>query len=429
MKKFFFLLSFLFIGIQVFSNTDSLLASYIKQREEAFLALKAHRDTITIRTWVNVVSLNGRMSEMLKADSLVIQQYASIFQAQENGSGLLDTIQMLNRKLAQAKAKPSQPTPSISTLEYVLLFVCSTLLLLLGIITLVLMRKTRTHQQQVQDSHEKFDAESKAREEYEKKLEDISNSLTEITLDREKTIAEIENINNALLKERQQKAFYSKQYEALSIEMAELKQAHEKALKDKQEVEFRLSVTPATNTDLITENNLLNSEIVQLKSKIELLHAQNTENAEKLLASEKAREAAIAASAKVEDYQKLSLEMDNLSQKLESTSQQLSKTLNEAETLRNAHTVNMSTIASMQQRLEAADKLLEKTRNECDNLKEDSKNLNVLRKEIETLNQEVIRWKEAFEENAQQLKQEIKLRKSIERDIQKIVGRFDSGQQ
>lgn len=429
MKKFFFLLSLLFIGIQVFSNTDSLLASYIKQREEACLALKAHRDTITIRTWVNVVSLNGRMSEMLKADSLVIQQYATIFQAQENGSSLLDTIQMLNRKLALAKAKPSQPTPSISTLTYVLLFVCSSLLLLLGITTLVLMRKTRTHQQQVQDSHEKFDAESKAREEYEKKLEDISNSLTEITLDREKTIAEIENINNALLKERQQKAFYSKQYEALSIEMAELKQVHEKALKDKQEAEFRLSVTPATNTDLITENNLLNSEIVQLKSKIELLQAQNTENTEKLLASEKAREAAIAASAKVEEYQKLSLEMDNLSQKLESTSQQLLKTLNEAETLRNAHTVNMSTIASMQQRLEAADKLLEKTRNECNNLKEDSKNLIVLRKEIETLNQEVIRWKEASEENAQQLKQEIKLRKSIERDIQKIVGRFDAGQQ
>jgi hypothetical protein len=53
----------------------------------------------------------------------------------------------------------------------------------------------------------------------------------------------------------------------------------------------------------------------------------------------------------------------------------------------------------------------------------------VLRKEIETLNQEVIRWKEASEENAQQLKQEVKLRKNIERDIQKIVGRFDSGQQ
>jgi chromosome segregation ATPase len=121
--------------------------------------------------------------------------------------------------------------------------------------------------------------------------------------------------------------------------------------------------------------------------------------------------------------------MDTLSQKLESTSQQLSKTLNEAETLRNAHTVNMSTIASMQQRLEASDKLLEKTRNECSNLKEDSKNLIVLRKEIETLNQEVIRWKEASEENAQQLKQEVKLRKNIERDIQKIVGRFDSGQQ
>lgn len=429
MKRLFFLLSALFIGIQLFSNSDSLLALYGKQREEAYLALKAHRDTITIRTWVNVVSLNGRMSEMLKADSLVIQRYNALMQAKDPGSNLLDTIQMLNRKLAQQKAKPRQAASSISTLEYVLLFICSSLLLLLGIAALVLLRKSRQHKQQMLAGIEKFDAESKARDEYEKKLEDISLSLTELTLDREKTSAEIENLNNALLKERQQKAFYSKQYEALSIEMTELKQAHEKVLKEKQEAEFRHSVTPATNTDLITENNLLNSEIVQLKSMINGLQLQNTEYAEKLTAAEKAREAAVTASSKMQDYQKLSLEMDTLSQKFENTSQQLTKTLNEAETLRNAHTVNMSTIASMQQRLEAADKLLEKMRNECNNLREDSKSLNVLRKEIETLNQEVIRWKETAEENAQQLKQEIKLRKNIERDIQKIVGRFDSSQQ
>ena len=429
MKKSVLIFSMLLLCQFTFPAQDSILNSLLKQRDDAFMLLKAHRDTITIRTWVNVVTLNGRMSSVIKADSLVIDHSMKLLSTEvPDDKSLGDTIIKLQSRIKYLKANPPKNTKFLTPLDYTILFAFSFILLILGITALILLRKVRAQKQLASDHEEKYISESKAREDYEKRLEDISYSLSEITTEREKTLEEIENINRALLREKQQKSFYSDQYEALSLELNNLKQAHEKTLKDIQEAEFRLSVSPASTTDLITENNLLNSEIIQLKDKLQQLITGQELLKNELAEAQKAKESLIQSSSNTIDYQKLTNNLEDLTQKFETVSSQVAKSTKEAETLRNAHTVNMSTIASLQQRLELSDKALELAKTENRDLKEETKNIMVLRREIEQLNQEVKRWKESNEENAVQLKQEIRLRKNIEKDIQKIVGRFDNPQ-
>ena len=104
-------------------NTDrnELLLS----QQEAYQAYRKHRDTITVRTWTNVVTLNGLLEQLVRADSLLIAANPGSLSASSDTvmeKQLLDTIARLKGRIEYMKLAPPRNTQFLTPKDYLLLF-------------------------------------------------------------------------------------------------------------------------------------------------------------------------------------------------------------------------------------------------------------------------------------------------------------------
>jgi len=434
MTKKILIFSFLLIGLFFNSQAqDSLINQLLKNRERDYLNYIHQRDSIKVRTWEKVVMLNGLAAKLIQSDSILIaaclDQLASGIPSTREQQ-LLDTITRLKGRIDYLKLS-SASKKDLSPRDYVILLAVSFILILLGIFALVLLRKLQKANRTEQKTKEELATFKNSQIDYEKKLEQINIELTQIYQEREELLKQITELNRALIAEKQ----YSSQLKVQLEREFNEKQDIQNQLNELTEQAIRLQNLPDEGTinEMLTENNLLKSENIQLKQKmIELQDKLSQINSELEMTSVASNE--ILTKAIEEREQKFRMELQKFQQtqlqledRIKETEEKLKKLGEEKDMLSAERNYAMESLASMSDEFERTKSQLQQLQSEKSELEEQIASLSALTQQIDLLNAEIIRWHNENEELQQQLAREIKLRKEIESDIQKIFSRLEGG--
>jgi septal ring factor EnvC (AmiA/AmiB activator) len=418
-------------------SIDELLLS----REKEFQIMKSHRDTIKVRTWVNVVTLNGLMEKVIRIDSLLIAaclDELSKVPGQATESQLIDTIARLKGRIEYLKMAPPKNAKFLTPKDYLILLVLSFTLFLVGIFALLLLRRLKKANLSARESREELESARSRHETYEKKLEDISYTLSDFTDEHEKTLAQISELNKALISEKQQLASYREQYDAMSKEKENLKAELEKIRQDMANQAVHAQV-PAFSPELITENNLLKSENMQARQRINELE----ETIDKLKSSgpdgstpgNKAlnNENEVQSSRMDAETHKLKSELQKSEQtqfqmqdKIKDLDDRVKALSKEKDHLRSERDITMETVKTLRDKLEQKETALFKAKEDSNKLEEAISGKLIQKEQIETLHAEIRRWQSENELLKKEIAQEIKLRRDIEEDVRKIFSRLGS---
>ena len=163
----------------------------------------------------------------------------------------------------------------------------------------------------------------------------------------------------------------------------------------------------------------LQENIEQLKS--ELLKV--TESSDELL-RKSLEEREQKYKMELQNAQQIQLQLED---KIKEIEERLKNILEEKDILVSEHNFVMESLSSMCDELERSKAQLQSVETEKISLEEQLVNLSPLPQQIDALNAEIIRWQNENEELKQQIAREIKLRKEIESDIQKIFNRLEGG--
>jgi len=418
-------------------SIDELLLS----REKEFQIMKSHRDTIKVRTWVNVVTLNGLMEKVIRTDSLLIAaclDELSKVPDQAAESQLIDTIARLKGRIEYLKMAPPKNAKFLTPKDYLILLILSFTLFLVGIFALLLQRRLKKANLSARESREELESARSRHETYEKKLEDISYTLSDFTDEREKTLAQISELNKALISEKQQLAAYREQYDAMSKEKENLKAELERIRQDVANQAVHAQV-PAFSPELITENNLLKSENMQARQRINELE----ETIDKLKSSGPDRstpgnialnnENEVQSSRMDAETHKLKSELQKSEQtqfqmqdKIKDLDDRVKALSKEKDHLRSERDITMETVKTLRDKLEQKETALFKAKEDSNKLEEALSGKLIQKEQIETLHAEIRRWQSENELLKKEIAQEIKLRRDIEEDVRKIFSRLGS---
>jgi chromosome segregation ATPase len=184
------------------------------------------------------------------------------------------------------------------------------------------------------------------------------------------------------------------------------------------------------STELITENNLLKSENMQAKQTILRLE----DEVKRLKKALEELPATASADQEGENIQKYRLELQKAQQLLIQTQDKLREAdernkflISEKDRLTAELNISMQSIKNLRDRLENIDSELIRIKQEKQLLEQKLETATGSNAQIESLNAEILRWKSENETLQQQLAHEMKIRKDIESDIQKLLGRIGGG--
>ena len=89
---------FLFFYSLVLSGQESINTIQLK-RDSLLEAYFAHRDTVTVRTWVNVITSNKFLEEIRRTDSILLSgKNASVEKTYQMVNDLQDEVDKLTRE-------------------------------------------------------------------------------------------------------------------------------------------------------------------------------------------------------------------------------------------------------------------------------------------------------------------------------------------
>ena len=434
MTKKILILPFLFLGSFFYSQAqDSIINQLLRTRQKDYSNYIQQRDSIKVRTWEKVVMLNGLAARVIQSDSILIaacleQLAAGIPSVREQQ--LLDTITHLKGRIEYMK-QSSSPENDLSPRDYVILLGVSLILILLGIFALILLRKLQKSNKSGLKTKEELETFQNTQLEYENKLEEINDELARIYNEREQLLQQITELNRALISEKQNNNQLKDCLETISNEKQEM-QNEMKRLKEKAE-KYQNLPDESTINEIITENNLLKSENIQLKQQILELQENIEQLKSELLKVTESSDELLRKSLE-EREQKYKMELQNAQQiqlqledKIKEIEERLKNILEEKDILVSEHNFVMESLSSMCDELERSKAQLQSVETEKISLEEQLVNLSPLPQQIDALNAEIIRWQNENEELKQQIAREIKLRKEIESDIQKIFNRLEGG--
>ncbi|HNQ60064.1 MAG TPA: hypothetical protein PK028_06665 [Bacteroidales bacterium] len=434
MTKKILILPFLFLGSFFYSQAqDSIINQLLRTRQKDYSNYIQQRDSIKVRTWEKVVMLNGLAARVIQSDSILIaacleQLAAGIPSVREQQ--LLDTITHLKGRIEYMK-QSSSPENDLSPRDYVILLGVSLILILLGIFALILLRKLQKANKSGLKTKEELETFQNTQLEYENKLEEINDELARIYNEREQLLQQITELNRALISEKQNNNQLKDCLETISNEKQEM-QNEMKRLKEKAE-KYQNLPDESTINEIITENNLLKSENIQLKQQILELQENIEQLKSELLKVTESSDELLRKSLE-EREQKYKMELQNAQQiqlqledKIKEIEERLKNILEEKDILVSEHNFVMESLSSMCDELERSKAQLQSVETEKISLEEQLVNLSPLPQQIDALNAEIIRWQNENEELKQQIAREIKLRKEIESDIQKIFNRLEGG--
>ncbi len=433
-----YILSFSVIILLTFSGytQNPSIDELLLKREKDYSAMQAHRDTIKVRTWVNVVTLNGLMEKVIRTDSLLVAACLDeLSKAPDMASEkqLIDTIARLKGRIEYLKMAPPKNVKFLTPKDYLILLGLSFTLLVAGIIALFMLRRVKKANLNARESREELESARSQHEAYEKKLEEISATLADFTGEREKTLAQISELNKALINEKQQLAAYREQYEALLREKDNLKNELEKARLEMAQPSQQ-SPASALSPELITENNLLKSENMQARQRINELEEtietlkQSGQAADKTDASPENEVPAARADAESHklksELQKSEQTQFQLHDKIKDLDEKVKSLSREKDHLRSERDITMETVKTLRDKLEQNETALYKAKEESKKLGEELAGKTSQKVQIETLHAEISRWQNENEQLRKEIAREIKLRRDIEEDVRKIFSRF-----
>lgn len=343
------------------SAQDSVMMARQNERKILLTQFQAHKDTMTIRTFVNVVALNGKMESLIKADSALLEYYNKRLYELSDRLALEDTIQNLKAKIKDLRIiqKSSNIMPAPLSLIFLLVVFA---LFILGLIAYVFVLRRKRKVIKVEDESDEQDLNyDVVIANYDRKLEEISKALSDITREREKTLTEMESLNKALISEKQQSISFSEQYERLSEQYRELQRK-------------------------VNESNALNDVPSDAKNNLQIKHLE-----EKYLAE-----------LKLKGY-----EIETLKAQI-----QKSKTASEQLEL------------DYQSKLEIAEKQINEMTTMSGNLRQQAGNYDALREEAQSTRTELEKFRAKCEGLEKELSDQKQKMKFLETDIHNVLKRF-----
>lgn len=429
-KLFIFTLSLFLFYQGTLQAQDSLINAQLKARENELALLKKYQDSLKIRTFNNLIVINNQQKRVILADSALIATALDELTKYSNGQDpkqLMDSIQRLKGRIEYLKMAPPYRGKFMSPKDYLVLLGLSLLMILAGIFALVMLRRANRANVRAQESENAATEAVSKQNECEKKLEEFNQVLNQVSEDRRLLMEQIAELNKSILSSRHDQLFLMEERDRLSIENQQLK----------NEIET-LRSAPASqpaapsfpSTELITENNLLKSENMQAKQTILRLE----EEINRLKKALDERPLAEPADADTENLQKYRLELQKAQQLLLQTQDKLRETdernkflTSEKDRLTAELNISMQSVKTIRDRLESLETEFMRLKQEKQDLEQKLKDTTGNHAQIESLNAEILRWKSEYERLQQQLTQEMKIRKDIEADIQKLLGRIGGG--
>lgn len=407
---------------------DSLINAKLKAREMEYLILMKYQDSLKIRTLNNLITINNQHKRVIQADSsLIVAMLDELtkFSTGQDPQQLLDSIQRLKGRIEYLKMAPPYRGKFMSPKDYLVLLGLSLMMIFAGIFALLMLRKANKAKARAQESEDAATEAAIRQNECEKRLEEFNAILNQVSEDRRHLMEQIAELNKSILSSRQDQIFLMEERDKLAIENQKLKRELD---------EFKSTPAPSMpsfpSTELITENNLLKSENMQAKQTI--LRLEDEVNRLKKALEEHTPTA--SADQEGVNIQKHRLELQKAQQLLLQTqdklheTQERNKLLNsEKDRLTAELNISMQSIKNLRDRLESIDSELLHTKQEKQLLEQKLEVATGSNAQIESLNAEILRWKSENENLQQQLAHEMKIRKDIESDIQKLLGRIGGG--
>lgn len=144
MKKMLFSLMLIFVTITVFSQ--DVLNPVLEKRDSLYRKYRKHNDTVTIRTWVNVVRSNNYLRNILLLDSVILEK--QIRRNESSGrvidslTGNLKTVRKENQRLKFEKNE-DQLQALMYKRYFLLASVVALLFIILFLIVLIRLSKNK----------------------------------------------------------------------------------------------------------------------------------------------------------------------------------------------------------------------------------------------------------------------------------------------
>ncbi|MGC8865640.1 MAG: hypothetical protein ACP5O2_07955 [Bacteroidales bacterium] len=419
---------FFIVSEQIWAQ-DSIINEKLKAREIEFQLLKKYQDSLKIRTLNNLIVISNQQKRLILADSALIatmvEEIAKTYAGQDPKQ-LLDTIQRLKGRIEYLKLAPPYRGKFMSPKDYLVLLGLSFLMVMAGIFALLVLRRANKAKSRVQQIENTANEAVNKQNECEKRLEEFNQMLNQVSEDRRRLMEQISELNKSILSSRQDQIILLEERDKFMIENQELKREVEKLRNQPTQVSQPAPSFPPT--ELITENNLLKSENMQAKQTI--LRLEEEVNRLKKALEERPE----AENSDTENLNKYRLELQKAQQMLVQTQDKLREMdernkflASEKDRLSSELNISMQSVKSLRDRLENIERECLHLRNEKQDLEQKLENIKTQYTQIDTLNNEIIRWKNENERLQQMLAQEMKLRKDIESDIQKLLGRIGGG--
>lgn len=425
----FFATSFFLVFSAHLWAQDSLINAKLKARETEYQLLKKYQDSLKIRTLNNLIVISNQQKRVIVADSVLIASLMEELAKTNVGQDprqLLDTIQRLKGRIEYLKLAPPYRGKFMSPKDYLVLLAISFMMVVAGIFALLMLRRANKATARAQQSEDAATEAVNKQNECEKRLEEFNQVLNQVSEDRRRLMDQISELNKSILSSRQDQIFLLEERDKLMIENQELKRELENLRNQPPQV---AQPTPAfPPTELITENNLLKSENMQAKQTIRRLE-EEVSRLKKAL-----EERPAAESVENENINRYRLELQKAQQMLVQTQDKLREMdernkflASEKDRLSAELNISMQSVKTLRDRLENIESECMHLRKDKQSLLENLESLKSQQTQIEALHAEIMRWKNENEKLQQMLAQEMKLRKDIESDIQKLLGRIGGG--
>jgi len=233
----------------------------LTQRDENARSYRMIRDTMSSNSWSNLMRLVHHLQRVSSADSVILMEYADLYT-----TGIVQAasmqIKLDSLGLAAQKKTIKSEKSGFSVINLVILGLAAVFAALGGY--LYLLSGKNKHKNSTTPSAREEELKNENLE-YESKLAEISQVLSELTTEREKTASEIDDLTKTLQRERHQRTTYAEHYEKLNNEYNHLKVNLETLLKENAELKASVGKAAADN-----QNEPDNESFI---SEIEALHA------------------------------------------------------------------------------------------------------------------------------------------------------------
>lgn len=177
----------LFLGFSFFVFSQFSKETLIKKRDSVYQAYKAHKDTMTIRTWLNVITMNKHLETLRSYDSLIKnvldenqrKQNSVLFDLQDENDQLTNDNEILKIENSVLLEKIRENK------TFIIIMIVISAIIVLSLIVLIFMivrinSRHRKQEKQTKEYHTKLFAANKAIEKYDETEKKLASEINRI---------------------------------------------------------------------------------------------------------------------------------------------------------------------------------------------------------------------------------------------------------